>query len=287
MYGGSAIFYHDNIRTDNALYMKFRYFAALAVITAVMSACSTHQSTLTYFEDLSSTDTGEFTKGDYSIKIVPDDELFISVTSIEPTATSIYNLPQTNPATTGTLQEQSQLKQQTYRVDAEGNIMFPVIGKVHVEGLTTLQLTKDLASRISADVHDPIVHVELVNFRVNVLGEVAKPGAITINRDRYTLLDALADAGDMTPYGERTNVLLIREEGGKRVYHRLNLNDSKLLESPYFYLQQNDVVLVQANKIRQENAKYNQNNAYKLSVISTIVSACSIVASLIIALVVK
>ena len=101
------------------------------------------------------------------------------------------------------------------------------------------------------------------------------------------MLDAIAAAGDLTPYGNRNDVLLIRENNGKREYHRLNLNDASLLSSPYFYLQQNDVVLVTPNDIRQDNAKYNQLNSYKLSVISTIVSSCSIIASLIIALTVK
>ena len=153
--------------------------------------------------------------------------------------------------------------------------------------MTTQQLTADLVDRISAEVADPMVRVELVNFRVNILGEVARPGSFNVDRERYSVLDALADAGDLTPYGERSNVLLIREENGKRVCHSLDLNDSKLLESPYFYLKQNDAIVVQPNKIRQDNSKYNQNNAYKLSVISTVVSACSIIASLVIALAVK
>ncbi len=97
----------------------------------------------------------------------------------------------------------------------------------------------------------------------------------------------MAAAGDLTPYGERSNVMLIRETDGKRTYHRMNLNDSEVLNSPYFYLQPNDVVLVQPNDVRQDNAKYNQNNAYKLTVISTVVSAVSIIASLVIALTVK
>ena len=141
--------------------------------------------------------------------------------------------------------------------------------------------------RISETVDDPIVRVQLVDFRVNVLGEVKKPGAVLVNKERYSILDALADANDLTEYGERSNVLLIREIDGKRIYQRLNLNSSDILTSPYFYLQQNDVVYVEPNEIRRENAKYNQNNAYKISVVSTIVSACSVIASLIIALTVK
>lgn len=240
-----------------------------------------------YFEDISESDSGEYPQGDYSVKIVPDDELLITVTSMEPGATAMYNLPLANPATRSEIMMQTQPQQQTYRVDKAGNIDFPVLGKLHVEGMTTQEITDDIASRISSEVADPVVRVELVNFRINVLGEVVNPRSFRIERERYSVIDALADAGGLTPYGERTKVLLIREDNGKRVWHHLNLNDSKLMESPYFYLQQNDVLIVQPNKIRQDNAKYNQNNAYKLSVISTVVSACSIIASLVIALVVK
>ena len=134
---------------------------------------------------------------------------------------------------------------------------------------------------------DPYVRVELLNFRVNVLGEVAKPGPKRVETERYSVLDALADAGDLTPYGERSNILLIRETSTGKEYHHLNLNDASLLSSPYFYLQQNDVVYVEPNKIRKDNAEYNQNNAFKVSVASAIVSGCSVVASLIIALAVK
>lgn len=267
--------------------MKLRYLAAIVLAAAMMSSCSTSKGSLTYFEDINRSVINEYPQGDYSVKIVPDDELVISVTSMEPGATAIYNLPQINPATRSSLMVQTQPVQQTYRVDRQGNIDFPVLGKIHVEGMTTQQLTADLVDRISAEVADPMVRVELVNFRVNILGEVARPGSFNVDRERYSVLDALADAGDMTPYGERGNVLLIREENGKRVCHSLDLNDSKLLESPYFYLKQNDAIVVQPNKIRQDNSKYNQNNAYKLSVISTVVSACSIIASLVIALVVK
>jgi polysaccharide export outer membrane protein len=158
---------------------------------------------------------------------------------------------------------------------------------VKVQGLTTQQIKDKLVELISKDVDDPIVRVELMNFRVNVLGEVQRPGAVSVKRERYSVLDALADAGDLTEFGERSNVLLIREENGVKIYHRLNLNEASVLSSPYFYMQQNDVIYVEPNEIRKDNSKYNQNNAFKLSVISTIVSACSVIASLVIALTVK
>ncbi len=153
--------------------------------------------------------------------------------------------------------------------------------------MTTEQLTDMLVQKISADVKDPVVTVRLANFTVVVAGEVKTPKTISVDRNRISVLDALAAAGDLTEYGERSNVLVIREEGGKRTYAHLDLNSSETLSSPYYYLKQNDYVYVAPNKVRQANSKYNQNNAFKLSVISTIVSASSVIASLVIALTVK
>ena len=267
--------------------MKKNFLFAIVVMIIAFSSCTSYKTSLPYFEDIRDSISGEFNQGDYGIRIIADDELLITVTSMVPEASAMYNLPLGNPAIREGIVKVTQPQQQTYIVDANGDIQFPVLGKLHVAGLSTQELTKELETRISKDVENPIVRVQLVNFRINVLGEVKKPGAISVNKERYSILDALADAGDLTEYGERSNVLLIREVDGKRIYQRMNLNNSALLTSPYFYLQQNDVVYVEPNEIRRENAKYNQNNSFKISVVSTIVSACSVIASLIIALAVK
>ncbi|MBQ2046348.1 MAG: polysaccharide biosynthesis/export family protein [Muribaculaceae bacterium] len=259
----------------------------LLLSIVAVSSCSSYKTSLPYFEDIRDSISGEFNQGDYGIKIIPDDELLITVTSMVPEATAMYNLSLSNPATRDGVLKSTQPQQQTYIVDVNGDIQFPVLGKLRVAGMSTQELTQELTSRISKDVDNPVVRVQLVNFRINVLGEVKHPGAISVNKERYSILDALADAGDLTEYGERSNVLLIREIDGKRIFQRMNLNSSTLLTSPYFYLQQNDVVYVEPNEIRRENAKYNQNNSYKISVVSTIVSACSVIASLVIALLVK
>lgn len=254
----------------------------------MLTACNAPKSSLTYFEDLSGTQSGTLPSTDYEIKLRPDDELLITVTSLVPEATAEYNLPLSNPATQNNIMTPSQGKQQTYIVDKSGDIKFPGIGMLHVDGMTTSQLASLLVKKISAQVEDPYVKVVLVNFRINVMGEVNRPGSINVNRERYSILDALADAGDLTQYGERDNILLVREENdGTKTFHHLNLNDSELLSSPYFYLQQNDVVCVNPNKIRKDNSKYNQNNAFKLSVVSAVTGACSVIASLIIALVIR
>ena len=127
----------------------------------------------------------------------------------------------------------------------------------------------------------------MINFTVNVMGEVRAPQRMVVGKERFTVLDALAAAGDLTEYGKRDNVLVIRTENGKSTYHRINLTDGSIYASPFFYLQQNDVVYVEPNKIKVDNSKYNQFAAFKLSQASTIVSVASVIASLVIALCVK
>ncbi len=265
--------------------MKLRITYALIALAAIMSSCNSSKTTLTYFDNRN--ENGAIPTQDIEITIIPNDELLITVTSAVPEATAVYNLPLSNPAQLATIEAYSQATQQTYIVSSTGDINFPVLGKINVEGMTTQKLTDYLTEKISADVENPYVRVELLNFKVKVMGEVMRPGAYTIRNQRYSVLDAIAEAGDLTPYGERSRIVLIRDEKGQRSYHNLNLNDVNIISSPYFYVRQNDIIYVEPNEVRKDNAEYNQNNAFKLSVISTIVSACSIIATLIIALVVK
>lgn len=269
--------------------MKTIYLVAiLAVMGMWGTSCSTSKESLTYFENADSLMLADgIGSNKYGVKIVPDDELKIVVTSQIPEATAAYNLPLANYADRSRVESSSTQSIQTYVVDKEGNITMPIIGKIHVEGKTTDEIAELIREQVSKDVNDPYVLVQLQSFKVNVLGEVKSPGTRSVKTERYSILDALAASGDLTQYGKRENILLIREENGVKKYVRLNLNDVKLLESPYFYLQQNDVIYVEPNKIKKDNSKYNQNNSYKMTVISTIVSACSVIASLVIALTVK
>ncbi|MDE5810497.1 MAG: polysaccharide biosynthesis/export family protein [Muribaculaceae bacterium] len=263
--------------------VRIGFILAFAIL---MSACSTSRSSLTYFEDIDSR-IAQFETDTADLVIAPHDELMISVTSFVPEATVQYNLPPTNLSTSENTQISTTYAISTYIVNTQGYIDIPSIGPLKVEGLTTSQLTDSLISIISRTVVDPNVRVQLVNFSVNVIGEVKNPGRFKVNNQRISILDAIAMAGDLTEYGKRDGILLIRESDGKRTVHKLNLNSADILDSPYFYLRQNDVVYIEPNKIRKDNSKYNQNNAYKLSVTSTVVSAVSVIASLVIALTVK
>lgn len=271
----------------------------IAMVTVLsLSACSVHKTVLPYFTDLP--EEGTIPAGYFGIKIIPDDELLVNVSAADPEAIEDYTIPYqaprikdyNTPATQSiesavATRKNAALTYQTYRVNSEGFINFPVLGKIHVAGMTPTGLAEYLEEKISEKVIDPIVTVELVNFHINVMGEVARPGVQLINRERVSILDALAAAGDMTPWGERSRVLLIREEEGKRTYHHLNLNDSKVLESPYFYLQQNDVVYVEPNDVREANSRMNSEKQYRLSMTSVIVSAASVIATLAIALFIR
>lgn len=261
--------------------------AALTLLLA-LSSCSTPKSNLSYFRDITVTESEVPAATPKIVKIVPDDELFISVSSADPVATAHFNLPSVNPATQGAdLVQSATPRQLTYIVDSKGDINMPQIGTVHVAGLTTEQLRDDLVKRISKWVDNPQVDVRLMNFRINVLGEVNRPGKIDVTKNRYTILQAISDAGDLTPYGVRDHVLLIRDENGVQKRVILDLTSSDLLTSEYFYLQPNDYIYVTPNQVREGNAKFDSDKNYKLSMISTVVSATSVIASLVIALTVK
>lgn len=269
--------------------MNIKNLIIIAVAMLALTGCKTAtENTLSYFRNLGDSPSGVMPQGTgYDIKIVPEDELLIMVSSSAPEATAMFNQPQGNYATRGVTSTQPNPRLQSYIVNKDGDIVMPVIGHLNVVGKTTREVEQMIVARVSQTVKDPFVRVELMGFYINVMGEVKNPHRIHVDSERFTLLDALSAAGDLTEYGERSNVMVIREENGKQTYHRMNLADSNIFSSPYFYLQQNDVVYVEPNQIRIDNSKYNQNNAYKLTVVSTIVSAASVIASLVIALVVK
>ena len=266
--------------------MKKSIIAVFLILTSIaLYSCKTQHVELTYFVDAK--DGAKLESTDYEIRVVPDDELLITVNSLVPAATAQYNLPLSNPSSREAVTLSSTPKLQTYLVDKRGYIEFPVLGKVKVEGKTTEEIKTELEAEISKTVDKPFVRVQLVNFKVNVIGEVNAPRVIEVKSERFSVLDAIAAAGDLSVFGLRDQVYVIREQDGSKTFHKLDLTDAQIVASPYFYLRQNDVVYVAPNKIRVDNSKYNQNNAFKLTVISTIVSAASVIASLVIALAVK
>ena len=270
--------------------MKLRNILWCCAVLLMCASCGSTKEvpTLAYFQNLKDSDgTLPDNVSHYKIKIQPDDELIITITSTSPEATAMYNLPLGNPSLKGNINATQSPRIQTHIVDRNGMIQLPVLGEIQAAGLSTKELEAVIKNRVSEQVKDPFVRVEMINFTVNVMGEVKAPQRMVVGKERFSVLDALAAAGDLTEYGKRDNVLVIRTENGKSTYHRLNLTDGSIYASPYFYLQQNDVVYVEPNDIKIDNSKYNQFSAFKLSQLSTIVSLASVIASLVIALCVK
>lgn len=244
-------------------------------------ASCTSQKKMAYFRSVTAESADSINANFHPLgeaRIVKGDALSITVNAIDPKAVALFNMPVVAYQSPGSDQIYSTPSIQSYLVDVNGNINFPVIGTIHVEGLTKSELISQLTEKISASVKDPIVNVRFLNYKVTVMGEVTRPGQFTINNERVTILDALSLAGDMTPYGKRNNVLVTREVEGKLEFARLNLNSPEVFESPYYYLQQNDVVYVEPNQVR---AVSSQNISLYLSMLTTLGSMATVIVSVV------
>lgn len=222
-------------------------FTVFAVV--LLSSCATNKNTV-YFNDQQD---AVLKSANIPVKniIQPNDILSIAVTSLNATATEIFNKPN-NSFVSSSGVNGANLQSPGYLVNEEGNIQFPVIGEVKISGLTTnelrVKLTKELVDRKL--LVDPIVIVRQLNFKVSVLGEVSRPTVVNVPSEKISLLEALGLAGDITIYGKKENVMVIREEDGVKKIKRINLNSSDIFGSEYYYLKSNDIVYVEANKAK-------------------------------------
>lgn len=220
----------------------------------------------------------------YDAKIMPKDQLTVVVSCTNPELAAPFNLTGAGSAgmTAGNSQSASQSSQQTYLVDNEGNINFPVLGALKVGGLTKKEVEQMVMEKLKPYIKEnPIVTVRMVNYKISVLGEVARPGTFTISNEKVNLLEALAMAGDMTIYGIRDNVKLIRESAdGKQEIITLDLNKAETLLSPYYWLQQNDIVYVTPNKAKARNSDISNSTSLWVSATSILVSLTNILVTI-------
>ncbi|MFA6675987.1 MAG: polysaccharide biosynthesis/export family protein [Bacteroidales bacterium] len=212
----------------------------LGIVILWLSGCASSKEIL-YFQNIEQTKPKEM-QTKYETKIKKDDVLSIVVSGPDKMVVQPYNLSLSEGSTnTSYNPENSILK---YTVDSEGCIDFPILGKIKVEGMTRSELVNYLTQEISKDVKDPIVYVKITNYKVTILGEVKSPGTYNINTEKINVLEALGIAGDLLLTAQRDNIILIREIDGKQEHFKINLKNSSILSSPYFYLQQNDVIYV-------------------------------------------
>lgn len=216
----------------------------------------------------------------YDAKIMPKDILNITVNTTDPAAAAPFNLTVQDPisSTNGSLRTTTQPSLQQYLVNNDGEIDFPVLGRLRISGLTKNECEALIRQKLIPYLKEtPVVTVRMINYKISVLGEVNKPGTFTVTNEKVNVLEALAMAGDMTVYGVRKNVKLVREDAnGKRLIQTLNLNDADLVLSPYFYLQQNDILYVTPNKTKARNSDIGNSTTIWISATSILVSIASL-----------
>ncbi len=249
------------------------YLCLFILSSFFLSSCSVKK--ITYFNDLPPDslrivkEAAPFTEPIIQV----DDLLSISVQTLDPTSSLVVNQSEdvqaigaSSAAATG-----NQIIS-GFLVDKDGYIHMTLLGKVEVKGLTTYQARERITTLARQYYKDPTVQVRFANYKITVLGEVSRPATYSVPNEKVTVLDALGLAGDLTVFGKRENVLLIREQNGKKELIRLNLNNSDVFNSPYFYLRQNDVVYVESSTAR--NAA---TNASAMQIFSVVTSALSII----------
>lgn len=214
----------------------------------------------------------------YEIKIQPDDLLMIIVSAEDPEIAMPFNLrsiSMVSPSRQDLVRSQETM--QLYLVDATGSIEFPVLGKLKVGGLSRSEVLGMLQQKIEVYVKNPIINLRIMNFKVSVQGEVNAPGTYTVDSERITLIEALSKARDLTIYGKRDNILIIREIDGVKSYNRVDITNADFINSPFYYLAQNDVVYVEPNKTKINGAAIGPNTGVIISISSLLITLITLI----------
>lgn len=251
----------------------------LLVLTLVLLSSCGSKKDIVYFQDEPITNESlSQLENKFEIRYKPNDILTIDVSAEVAESVSAFNLPVVTYDTSGGVASTTNILRQTYLIDPDGNIEFPVLGTIKIGGLTRVEATKMLKEKIGEYVNEFIVNIRLINFTITVLGEVNRPGAYTIQDERISLTEALGLAGDLTIYGKRHNIFLIREVDGKKKYAKYDLTSINVVNSPVYYLSQNDVIYVEPNNARIKTSSYNPNTGVLISAVSTLATIIAIFA---------
>lgn len=246
-----------------------KYFALLLSLTTllilVLSSCGTKKEVV-YFQNTGSFET-LVDKNSFTTKFKVDDLVNIHVSTLNSEASVPFNLFK------GASEGGIRAEQVDYLIDRSGEIDFPVIGKIKISGLSSEELRILLREKLSDYLKDPIINIRLRNFTVTILGEVGRPGTYPVNGEKITILEALGLAGDLTVKGVRDNVMVIRDFDGTKVYTRINLTDKEALNSPVYYLTQNDVVYVEPNQSAISASSLDNRATIAISIASVLITS--------------
>jgi len=259
---------------------KLTHFLLAAAIVLLVASCKTPKN-VAYIQN---SDYIDYTNSEflYDARIMPKDILTVTINTVNPEASAPFNLivrPTLASVTSNISTSGGAL--QTYLVDNEGCIDFPVVGKLQVGGLTKSMCEKLIHDKIKRYMNaeeNPIVTVRMSNYKISVLGEVNRPGMFTVGNEKINIFEALAQAGDLSIYGVRDRVKLIRENAkGRKEIHTISLNDANIVNSPYYYLQQNDIIYVEPNQVKARNSAIGTSTTIWISVTGALVSLASLI----------
>lgn len=258
---------------------------AVVLMAAMLASCNSYKRVI---YDFNKDEVAKMLVGDGQIRIKPLDRITVVVSSKNPELASPFNTSSSysalsqNPLTSSSANGLQSVQVRT--VDENGMLDMPIIGKIQCSGKTRNELANEIAKKIidGGYISDALVNIQFADLKIFVLGEVTRPGQFDVTRDKITILEALAMAGDMTIYGNRENVAVIRRTSDKQYeVFEMNFLEGNQMSSPAFYLQQGDVVYVQPNKYKAATAEINQNRTFWLSIISTLITATSLVLTIV------
>lgn len=262
-------------------YKLFTIHCSLFILAIMMASCVSTKN-VTYFQNKDQIDAS-LSKQLYDAKIMPKDILRIQVFSMTPEASEPFNLLKSNLSSSST-SSTDQNSVYNYLVSNDGTIVMPIIGMVKVGGLSkneAEQLIKGKIQPYLAESENVVVHVRMMNYKYAILGGVKSPGLYTTQNEKVSILEAIAQAGDLTTFAYRDRIFLIRENAeGQKEYHQLNINDANIISSPYYYLQQNDVIYVEPRKAEARNAFISANTTIWFSMASSLMSIATFILAL-------
>lgn len=247
----------------------------MAMLALALASCNTSKK-IVYFQDIQVNRPEAITEA-RDITVQPKDQISILVSSKDPQLAALFNLPRVQYRVGDNNMQNTNGDVSGYTLDTKGYIDFPVLGRLYVAGMTKSEIASYIKKRLMDEnlINDPVVTVEFMNLYYSILGEVNNPGKYMITKDQITLLEAISMAGDLTIYGKRDAVFVVREEDGQRVTHWVDLRTQDLFHSPVYYLKQNDVIYVQPNKVRAGQSTINENSVKSVSLWISIASFLS------------
>jgi len=245
---------------------------SLLSMIMLLGSCASKKNII-YFQDEPISTIAK--KQDFVLRFKTNDLLTIRVSALDPAVARPFNLEAVS-TNTSVIDAQGSLKMQTYLIDTDGNIEFPVLGLIKIAGLTRSGANALLKQKLTEYIVNPIVNIRLANFTITVLGEVNSPGTFTIQDERISLTEAIGLAGDLTIFGRRNNIMLIREVNGEKRFAKYDLSSINVVNDQYYYLAQNDVIYVEPNKSKIRSSNYNQNNGVIISAVGTLATIIAI-----------